>query len=301
MSELVRLFAENILPVIIVAGLGFFARRVLRLDPRPVTGVTFYIFWPALAFSLLYNTDIEVQGIFLMVAFSATVVLGMAAIGWLLARLLRLESGLTSALVLSIGFMNAGNFGLPVTQFAFGQEGLAWATVYFLTMSMLTNSLGAYVAAVGRQSARPALLGLLRVPAVYAIPVALLIRTAGWELPVAIVRPINLLAGATIPSMLIVLGMHTADIRLASRRALLALAAGTRLVASPLIALGVAAVYGLTGVARQAGVLEAGMPTAVLASILANRYDSDPDFVAGAVLLSTLLSPISLTVLLAVL
>jgi malate permease and related proteins len=301
LSELLRLFAENILPVIVVAGLGFLLRRVLRLDPRPVTAVTFYLFWPALAFSLLYNTDIEVEGILLMVAFSATVVLSMAAIGFLLARTLRLEAGLASAFILSVGFMNAGNFGLPVTQFAFGQEGLAWATVYFLTMSLLTNSLGAYVAAVGRQPARTAILGLLRVPAVYAIPAALLVRAVGWELPVPILRPVNLLAGATIPTMLVLLGMHTADIRLAGRRSLIALAAGARLALSPLLALGVAGLFGLAGVARQAGVLEAGMPTAVLASILANRYDSEPEFVAGAVLLSTLLSPITLTVLLAVL
>jgi predicted permease len=301
LTELLRLFAENLLPVIVVAGLGFALRRTLRLDPRPVTDVTFYLFWPALAFNLLYTTDIAVAGLLRMVGFSAAVVLLMAGIGFVLSRLFGMEPGLASAFVLSVGFMNAGNFGLPVNQFAFGEAGLAWATVYFLTMSLLTNSLGAYVAAVGRQPAKTALLGLLRVPAVYAIPVAFIVRAAGWTVPLPLMRPVTLLAGATIPAMLVVLGMHTADIRLAGRRSLLALAAFVRLAVSPLLALLLAGVFSLAGPARQAGVLEAGMPTAVLASILANRYDSDPEFVAGAVLLSTILSPITLTILLAVL
>jgi predicted permease len=301
LTELLKLFADNLLPVIVVAALGFLLRRTLRLDPRPVSHVTFYLFWPALAFSLLYSTQIAVEGLLRMVAFSAAVVLSMAAIAFLFTRAVRLEAGLASAFVLSVGFMNAGNFGLPVNQFAFGEDGLAWATVYFLTMSLLTNSLGAYVAAVGRQPARSALAGLLRVPAIYAIPLAMVIRGAGWTLPLPLIRPIELLAGATIPCMLVLLGMHTADIKLAGRRSILAIAALGRLVVSPLLGLLLAGLFGLAGPARQAGVLEAGMPTAVLASILANRYDSEPDFVAGAVLLSTLLSPITLTVLLAVL
>jgi predicted permease len=43
------------------------------------------------------------------------------------------------------------------------------------------------------------------------------------------------------------------------------------------------------------------MPTAVLASMLATQYDADPEFVAAAVLLSTMLSPLTLTPLLAAL
>ena len=67
------------------------------------------------------------------------------------------------------------------------------------------------------------------------------------------------------------------------------------------VAVGVvlAPLFGLTGVARQAGVLQAGMPSAVIATILATEFDVEPGFVTSVVLLTTLLSPLTLTPLLA--
>lgn len=299
MSELLHLFADNLLPVILIAGLGFALRRILNVDPRPVSQVTFYLLLPALSFSLILKADIQAEGIARMAAFTTAVVLVMLTLGWIVGRVLHLPPTSASAFLLAVGFMNSGNFGLAVNHFAFGEAGLAWATVFYLTTSLLNNSLGAYIAAVGKRSARTALIGLLRIPAVYAIPVSLAIRAARWELPTPILRPIDLLAGATIPAMLILLGMQTADIRLAGRRGLLALAAGLRLVVSPALAWLLAAWLPLAGTARQAGIVEAGMPTAVLSILLATQFDSEPEFVAASVLLSTILSPLTLTPLLA--
>jgi predicted permease len=72
-----------------------------------------------------------------------------------------------------------------------------------------------------------------------------------------------------------------------------------RLVASPLIALLLAAPFGMTGVARQAGVLEAGMPAAVMTTVLAAEFEVEPEFMTAVVFTSTLLSPLTLTPLLA--
>ena len=51
--------------------------------------------------------------------------------------------------------------------------------------------------------------------------------------------------------------------------------------------------------ARQAGVLQAAMPTAVITTILALEYKLDSSFVTGVVFLSTLLSPFTLALLIA--
>jgi predicted permease len=56
--------------------------------------------------------------------------------------------------------------------------------------------------------------------------------------------------------------------------------------------------FGLTGVARQAITIQAGMPAAVLTTALATEFNSDPAFVTAAVFLTTLLSPLTLTPLL---
>jgi predicted permease len=55
----------------------------------------------------------------------------------------------------------------------------------------------------------------------------------------------------------------------------------------------------LKGAAFQAGMVEAAVPTAITATVLATEYDIEPAFVTTAVLISTLLSPLTLTPILA--
>jgi predicted permease len=73
------------------------------------------------------------------------------------------------------------------------------------------------------------------------------------------------------------------------------------LVISPLLALGLVNVLGLSGAARQAAMIEASMPTAVVTTILALEYEVVPSFVTSVVFVSTLLSPVTVTLLIALL
>ncbi len=41
--------------------------------------------------------------------------------------------------------MNAGNMGLPLALFAFGEPGLQRATIFYVIMSTLQHSLGIYI------------------------------------------------------------------------------------------------------------------------------------------------------------
>lgn len=301
MSSLARLFADNIVPIIVVAGAGFALRRLVNVDVQSISRVAFYVCVPALVFSLLLDTQILVTDVLRMMAFAATIVASIGFLTWIVARFLRLPPSLTAAVVLASAFMNSGNYGLSVNKFAFGQDGLAWASIFFITTSLLTNSVGVYIATVGRTSPGQALLGLLRVPAVYSIPLALIVRASGQPLPVPLARPIELLAASAVPLMLLILGMQLAQAHFSSGKGLLTLSAGLRLLAAPAAAWLLAPAFGLAGVSRQAGILEAGMPTAVFNAILALEYNIEPEFVTGAVLVSTLLSPLTLTPLIALL
>ena len=58
-------------------------------------------------------------------------------------------------------------------------------------------------------------------------------------------------------------------------------------------------VVGLRGAAFQAGVLQTSMPTAVMTTILALEFDALPQFVTSVVCVATLLSPLTVTLLIA--
>src|SRR6185503_4351587 len=97
----------------------------------------------------------------------------------------------------------------------------------------------------------------------------------------------------------LVLGMQLERATVPERPASVGAAVGLSLLAAPLVAIGLTALLGLTGTARQAGVVLASMPVAVITTILAVEFDVAPAFVTNAVFLSTLLSPLTLTPLIA--
>jgi predicted permease len=80
---------------------------------------------------------------------------------------------------------------------------------------------------------------------------------------------------------------------------MVATAVALSIIATPLAAIGIARLVGLHGAAFQAGVLQASMPTAVITTILALEFDVAPNFVTSVVVFSTLLSPVTVTLLIA--
>ena len=236
-----------------------------------------------------------------MVRFTAAVVLLTRAISFGISRTLGLKGKPAAAFLLTAAFMNAGNYGLSLNQFAFGDLGLALASIYFVVSVMMTNSLGVYIAASGGGSALQALKGLAKVPAVYAIPLAIGFRTLDVIVPTAISRPIELLSVATIPVLLLLLGMQIARAGIPRERKILSVSVAIKLLIAPAIALLISPLFGLEGLARDVGVLQSAMPTAVMTTIIAIEYDAEAAFVTGAVLVTTLLSPFTLTPLMAIL
>jgi predicted permease len=274
---------------------------MLHINPRNISQIVFNTFTPSLIFTLLVKTDIQASNIGRMILLSILVTFLIGFLAWLLIKILRLPLTNSSAFILTAMGMNAGNFGLSLNYFAFGDEALAWASIFFVTNSLLINSVGIYIATVGKMDPLLALKGLLKVPVVYTIPLAFLVRAINIDIPLALWRPIELMSFAAIPCMLIILGMQIGNNGFPNRLGLLSLTSGLRLIISPAIAYLLAHALGLTGAAFQAGVAQSAVPTAVTTAIIALEFDVDPTYVSGAVLITTLLSPITLTPLLALL
>ena len=234
-----------------------------------------------------------------MVLLAVLVMLAMALLGALLSLALRLSRTESSAFLLVVMFSNGGNYGLPVVSFAFGEDALSYGTVFFLTGSVLTNTVGAFLAAAGRRSVRTALASVLKIPAIYGIAAALIVLATGITVPTPLLRPITMLSDAALPLMILVLGMQLERAAAPKRPGLVAAAVCLSLLVAPLVALGLTSLLRVTGPARQAVVVLSSMPVAVATTILALEFDASPDFVTSAVFLSTILSPLTLTPLIA--
>ena len=299
--ELVSIFANNILPILIVAGIGFWLARRLNASVQTLSRVTLYALTPCLIFNLLITSQISADELGKLLLFTLGTILGIGAFTWLVALALRLDRVMVSALMVVVMFANGGNYGLPLTLFAFGQEALARASIYFVISVLLTYTVGIFLASSGRRSVREALLGVFKIPTVYAAVAAVVVLAARIQVPQVVMRPVGLLANAAIPVMLLVLGMQLERAIRPDKLSLVGLAVGLRLIGSAVLGLALAPIIGLDGATRQAGILQSAMPVAVVTTILAVEFQIEPAFVTSVVFLSTILSPLTLTPLIALL
>jgi len=299
LSNLLTLFYNNILPIFLAAGAGYLLSRHLKLNPRTLSQAIFYIFSPCLVFTLIRTSQLDDGDILRMISFAGLLILLVGALTLLVGRLMRLEKKLLAACLLSTMFMNAGNFGLSVVLFAFGENSLAYSSLLFVTSSVMINTVGVIIASLGSANLRQALLSFLKLPAVYSLALGFVFLETGWTLPAPVERATQVLGDAAIPGMLVLLGMQLQIVRWKGFGAPLTMVNVLRLVVSPLIAIGLARVFNLSGHALQAGVLESAMPSAVLNIVVATEFDTRPEFVTAAVTTTTLISALTLTLWLA--
>jgi predicted permease len=291
-----------VLPIFLVAGAGALAQIRLRLNVHTISRATFYLFAPALVFDGLVSSKVS-AGAFGQIVATVIVITGILwAIGAGVSRVLRLEGPTQAAFLAAVVLMNAGNYGLPVNLFAFGAPGLARASVYFTISAMLNASLGVYLTARGHASTRAALRQVLGVPIAYAAILGLIVTLANITIPEPLLKAIHLLGQASVPSMLLVLGIKLIETIVSKRNSFNLAALGSvavlRLVLSPVLGWAVALALGLHGLDRNVVVVQSAMPTAVTTTILATEFESDPPFAAMAVLVTTLASMATLTILL---
>ena len=295
MLELARILVDIVLPVFLIAAVGFVGRRVLAIDPQPIARLALYLLVPALLFQTLLNTQLAGAEIARIGTYVVLLTLVLVPLSMLSARWTGATRSQAAGFTLGVAFLNAANYGLPVNLFAFGQDGFDRAAVFVVFENILTYTVGVFVAAGGKLPWRRALATVFRMPVLWGALLALAIRVSGFELPVAVLRATTVLSGGAIPVILILLGMQLASItpRAIGPRAWAAVVG--RLVVSPTIGLALTGLLGPSAVTRSVLVLESAMPSAVNATLIAAEFDAEPELVSTIALLTTAISMVTVT------
>ncbi|MDH4019469.1 MAG: AEC family transporter [Xanthomonadales bacterium] len=271
-----------IAPILICAGLGYgWARKGLDYPVDFVTRLVMNIGAPCLIVSSFSKSGIDIGKMAEISAAVVVILLVMLALGGILIRMMGLKIG---TFLPSLLFPNIGNMGLPLCLFAFGETGLALGLTVFLVIFALQMSLGIILVA-GRGNLR----GLIGQPVLWATAIAVVLVSTGSSLPGWLDNTTSILGGATIPLMLITLGVSLAQLKVAQWKHSL-LFSLIRVLGGFGLAVLVAELFRLEGVDRGVLILQSSMPVAVFNYLLALRYQREPGEVAGMVVLSTLLA-----------
>jgi predicted permease len=301
MTSLFGVLYNVLAPIFLIIGLAVLLDRRFALDPRVFSRAVIYLFSPCLVFGGIARSELKADELGQILAMAALSSLLIALVGWGETRLFRLDRKLASAFMLSVVLVNAGNYGLPLNDFAFGQAGMQRAIVFFVVSAMISNTLGVYLASRGAASVRRSLLNVLTVPLPYATVLGFLVNIKGIALPLPLDRAVTILGQAAVPGMLIVLGLQLSRTSVRGRVGPILLATVARLGVAPLMAIALATLLGLSGLTRQVSVIQASMPTAAMAGVLATEFGSDAEFTSAVILVSTLVSIVTLSILLSLL
>ncbi len=282
---------QVILTLLGLVGVGFALRAsglLARDDAQVINKIIIYVGLPAMIFQAVHPAELtwDLAGV-AGVAWVAAV--GTLLAAWALGRLTRLSAGVLGGFILVSALGNTGYLGYPVAQSVLGEEGLVRAIFFdvfgtVLVLLLVGLPIAQHYGANDEETPNP-VREVLAFPAVIALLAALLLRPVG--LPAVVSDGLEALRRLVVPLIMISVGL---SLRLASVREHakeISLVAGLKLVAAPLVALGVATAIGWDSELVRLVVLQAGMPSMMLTLVIGMRFGLDTDFIASAILVTT--------------
>ncbi|MDC0033336.1 AEC family transporter [Alphaproteobacteria bacterium] len=279
-----------ILPIFICAAIGLaWSRTEAVFDSDLVSILVYKISVPCLIIAIFAKVRLTPDAVAAVASAALVIYLVTAAGAALILRLARLSM---PSYLPSLMFPMVGSMGLPICLFAFGEEGLALALVFFTLGAIGTFTIGSAIAA-GRVS----YLRLISEPAIWAAFIAVALLWFEMTLPKWLVDTTGLLGGMAIPLQLIALGSSLAQFRVTSlpRGVFLSL---LRLALGYGAGFGIAEIFDLNGLVRAIVIVQSAMPVAVSNYLFAAVYKREPTEVAGMVLISTGITFVTLPLLL---
>lgn len=272
-------------PVFLVAAVGYAFGRLHPGDGHELNAVAFNLFVPALVLSNLIDPTLPLAVLGQVAVSAVAVFLGCGLLCLMLGQ--RGRGFLLTAMT-----PNNANMGISLCVFAFGAQAGPFATAFYATTATLTLTVGLQIVSGGM---RPR--ALLRVPFLYAIAFGIGGRLAGVALPGPLHASVEILAAAAIPAMLISLGHRLSRARLGGLRTAL-LSTAVRMGGGIAIGLACVSLLPVSELAGKVILLQSVMPSAVITTVLSQRYDADAEQVASTVALSTLISVLTIPLVL---
>jgi len=276
-------------------GLGYWVSKYFTLDLGSLSKLNFYIFIPVFMFySLLIfkpGNQEMVDTILFNLLLACLTFLAMYG----LTRWLKFSPNLAAASTLGVMIFNSANYGIPVVQLAFQGEGVAIQVITITAMNVLTYTLGILIAG-GWSEWKKGVQTILKLPILYALIAALLIRGFNWNLPDFLMTPLKWTSDGMLPIALLTLGAQLGQAGISLRHPKeIWITIIARLLLCPFLAFLLLHAMGLHGMLARVLFVSSAFPTAVATVLFGIEYDKEPTFAADVVFISTLLSAITVT------
>jgi malonate transporter len=254
-------------------------------------GFAFTVAIPALVFSTLIKLPFKDIPIMPLLAFAVSSVV-VAALVYLLSPLPRQERVIA---MMAGSYVNSGNLGIPVALYVLGDASLMVTVVAFQTLIATPVILA--------MLDRRALRNPFRVPVVLASLAGLIVTATSLTVPGFLVSTLEILGAAGAPAALFALGMSlNVPLTKGFLTPQLGLTVSAKVILQPLLAFAAARyLFQLPSAQVLAVTLFAALPTAQNTFVYANHFLVPVGLSRDSILITSLLSLLTLSLILAML
>lgn len=288
------------LPVFLAIGLAILFGKYVKVDPRTLSHAVIYLFGPCLILNSLLSKEIEASALFGIFAMGLVSTLLLVGIGWIIAKFLKVNHPLQATIMLAMSLGNTGSVGLPLAEFAFGAQGMQYAAVFYVTTTIFANILGVLLPSAGQVSLKEAVSRILKVPMIYAAVIGVALNLLGFQMPTFLERTTNLLGYAAVACGIAFMGVRLANMKLKGKMKPIIITSIARVVVTPFIGLLTAFILNADALVRDVSILQISVPTALFTAMFSEEFGGDSEAASGIILLSSILSFISLSALIAI-
>lgn len=290
-----------ILPVFIIFAIGYTGQKLIGFDIKSISTAALYLMSPFLAFRTFYTNELTMD-YFYIILFSLLLTCILLLLVWVTSIIMKSTRSQLSAMILGGVFMNSGNYGAPVVLFAFGAVGFDYAVIMMVFQSLLMNTVGIFFASIGGQekaTLSQSFQRVIRMPLLYAAFLGLGFQLSNVTMPPTLMEAVSLVADASIPTVMLVLGMQLAAI--ARKRVVYRYVSAVtliRMVVSPLVAVGILYFMPINDLLKAVILVQSAMPAAANTTMFALQFGTEPDLVSFTTFVTTIISLITIPIVL---
>jgi predicted permease len=312
-GKLWETFHGIVLPILLLAAVGWVIQRASGLDMATLRRLNFCLLLPVIIYHSIVTSSLSWESIWNVGRFTLALILVQGVIAYVIAWAREVPPDLRRVMMMSSMFHNCGNYGLPLQQMAFSPQGSgAAATAHqafvVVTHNLLNFTLGIFVISGGKKARlwKENLIHIIKLPPLWAIAAGFITVHIRARMGASVPEWVSSAAEpawtallhvkeAFIAIALCTLGAQLGALADTPKRPPVRISVILRLLVGPMIGLGLIYIFGLTGFLAQVMLISSATPTAVNIMLLAMEFENHPDYAARAVFYSTLLSPITIS------
>ncbi|MBU0970036.1 MAG: AEC family transporter [Proteobacteria bacterium] len=279
---------DNLLYLMLLLALGYLSPRLPAFPENTPQVLNQYVIWisfPATVLLKLNGLAFDAGLLVLALVPWTLVFLSIGAV-FLISRALGWDRPLTGAVLLSVALGNTSFFGFPAVAAFWGEQSLKYAILYdqlgsFLAVATFGTIVMSVYGNTSRVTLKIILSRILGFPPFAALVLGIVL--ARVPLPATCLLVLQGLAATLIPLVIFSVGSQLRFRQPLSNVGPILITMGLKMIVSPMIAMGLLLLFGISGPVYQVAVFEAAMPSMVMAGILASAGNLRADVANAAI------------------